>query len=103
VAATPARAQRPEADLCIVPPGAQPSLPAKLLPGMRATDMPNGHHGHNVHFLVQGLNLDGRFNDSMTRVRHLMTTAMATKGREAWDKADSDLPHLRQAASAATR
>ena len=34
---------------------------------------PNGHHGHNVHFLVQALNLDGRFNDSMTRVRHLMS------------------------------
>ena len=40
VAATPARAQRSEADLCIVPPGAQPSLPAKLLPGMGTTDMP---------------------------------------------------------------
>jgi tetratricopeptide (TPR) repeat protein len=34
---------------------------------------PNGHHGHNVHFLVQALNLDGRFNDSMDRVRHMMT------------------------------
>ncbi len=34
---------------------------------------PNGHHGHNVHFLVQVLNLDGRFNESMERVRHLMT------------------------------
>jgi tetratricopeptide (TPR) repeat protein len=34
---------------------------------------PNGHHGHNVHFLVQALNLDGRFNDSMDRVRHLMS------------------------------
>jgi tetratricopeptide (TPR) repeat protein len=34
---------------------------------------PNGHHGHNVHFLVQALNLDGRFNDSMERVRHMMT------------------------------
>ena len=22
---------------------------------------PNGHHGHNVHFLVQALNLDGRY------------------------------------------
>src|SRR5688572_27668423 len=38
--AGPAAAQRPEADLCIVPPGAQPSLPAKLLPGMGTTDMP---------------------------------------------------------------
>jgi tetratricopeptide (TPR) repeat protein len=34
---------------------------------------PNGHHGHNVHFLVQALNLDGRYTDSMTRVRHMMT------------------------------
>jgi tetratricopeptide (TPR) repeat protein len=33
---------------------------------------PNGHHGHNVHFLVHALNLDGRFQDSMTRVRHMM-------------------------------
>ena len=38
--AGPAAAQRPEADMCIVPPGAQPSLPAKLLPGMGTTDMP---------------------------------------------------------------
>jgi tetratricopeptide (TPR) repeat protein len=36
-AATP---QRPEADLCIVPPGAQPALPAKILPGMGDTNMP---------------------------------------------------------------
>jgi tetratricopeptide (TPR) repeat protein len=34
---------------------------------------PNGHHGHNVHFLVQALNLDGRYKDSMERVRHMMT------------------------------
>jgi tetratricopeptide (TPR) repeat protein len=34
---------------------------------------PNGHHGHNVHFLVQALNMDGRFNDSMERVRHMMS------------------------------
>jgi tetratricopeptide (TPR) repeat protein len=34
---------------------------------------PNGHHGHNVHFLIQALNLDGRYNDSMERVRHLLT------------------------------
>jgi tetratricopeptide (TPR) repeat protein len=36
---TPPSAQRPEADLCAVPPGAQPLLPAKLLPGMGKTDM----------------------------------------------------------------
>jgi tetratricopeptide (TPR) repeat protein len=34
---------------------------------------PNGHHGHNVHFLVQALNLDGRFQESMERVRHMMS------------------------------
>ena len=34
---------------------------------------PNGHHGHNSHFLVHALNLDGRFNDSMDRVRHMLT------------------------------
>lgn len=34
---------------------------------------PNGHHGHNVHFLVHSLNLDGRFKDSMDRVRHMMS------------------------------
>ena len=34
---------------------------------------PNGHHGHNVHFLVQSLNLDGRYRDSMKRVRHMMS------------------------------
>lgn len=34
---------------------------------------PNGHHGHNVHFLVHALNLDGRFADSLARVRHMMS------------------------------
>ena len=34
---------------------------------------PNGHHGHNVHFLVHSLNLDGRFRDSMDRVKHMMS------------------------------
>jgi|CXWL01.1.fsa_nt_gi tetratricopeptide (TPR) repeat protein len=33
---------------------------------------PNGHHGHNVHFLIHALNLDGRYQDSMTQVAHLM-------------------------------
>ena len=32
----------------------------------------NGHHGHNVHFLVHALNLDGRFRASMERVKHMM-------------------------------
>lgn len=34
---------------------------------------PNGHHGHNVHFLVHALNLDGRYNESMERVQHMMS------------------------------
>ena len=34
---------------------------------------PVGHHGHNVHFLVHSLNLDGRYKDSMERVRHMMS------------------------------
>lgn len=34
---------------------------------------PNGHHGHNVHFLIHSLNLDGRFKDSMERTRHLLS------------------------------
>ena len=34
---------------------------------------PNGHHGHNVHFLVHSLNLDGRFRDSLDRVKHMMS------------------------------
>src|SRR5918994_1219446 len=33
---------------------------------------PNGHHGHNVHFLVHSLNLEGRYNDAIGSVRHLM-------------------------------
>jgi tetratricopeptide (TPR) repeat protein len=34
---------------------------------------PNGHHGHNIHFLVHALNLDGRYRDSMLQVRHLLS------------------------------
>ena len=33
---------------------------------------PNGHHAHNVHFLIHALNLDGRFDESMVRVRELL-------------------------------
>lgn len=33
---------------------------------------PNGHHGHNVHFLIQALNLDGRYQESIARARHLL-------------------------------
>jgi len=34
---------------------------------------PNGHHGHNVHFLVQALNVGGRYQDSMKWVQHMFT------------------------------
>jgi tetratricopeptide (TPR) repeat protein len=34
---------------------------------------PNGHHGHNVHFLIHALNLGGRYQDSMKWVQHLFT------------------------------
>jgi tetratricopeptide (TPR) repeat protein len=34
---------------------------------------PNGHHGHNVHFLIHALNLGGRYQDSIKWARHLMT------------------------------
>jgi tetratricopeptide (TPR) repeat protein len=34
---------------------------------------PTGHHGHNVHFLIHALNLGGRYQDSMVRVRHLLS------------------------------
>src|ERR1043166_1446893 len=35
---------------------------------------PTGHHGHNVHFLVQALNLGGRSDDPMKRVQALPTS-----------------------------
>jgi tetratricopeptide (TPR) repeat protein len=34
---------------------------------------PNGHHGHNVHFLIQALNLGGKYQESMKWARHLFT------------------------------
>jgi tetratricopeptide (TPR) repeat protein len=34
---------------------------------------PNGHHGHNVHFLIHALNLGGRYQESMKWVQHLLT------------------------------
>jgi tetratricopeptide (TPR) repeat protein len=34
---------------------------------------PQGHHGHNVHFLIHSLNLGGRYDDSMKWVQHLLT------------------------------
>ena len=40
VALTAEAQVRPEADLCAVPPGAQPLLPARLMDGMGVTNMP---------------------------------------------------------------
>ena len=34
---------------------------------------PNGHHGHNVHFLIHALNVGGQYQDSMKWVQHLFT------------------------------
>ncbi|HEV2983454.1 MAG TPA: hypothetical protein VGX46_03655, partial [Vicinamibacterales bacterium] len=34
---------------------------------------PNGHHGHNVHFLIHSLNLGGRYQESMKWTEHLFT------------------------------
>jgi hypothetical protein len=42
---------------------------------------PNNHHAHKVHFLVHALNLDGRFIDSMARVRHLLTLTETPRER----------------------
>jgi tetratricopeptide (TPR) repeat protein len=32
-----------------------------------------GHHAHNVHFLIQALNLGGRYKDSLTNVNELLS------------------------------
>ena len=40
LSASAAAQARPDADLCAVPPGAQPLLPARILEGMGTTDMP---------------------------------------------------------------
>jgi len=34
---------------------------------------PNGHHGHNIHFLIHSLNLEGRYADSMLQVENLLS------------------------------
>lgn len=46
---------------------------------------PNGHHGHNVHFWIHSLNLDGRFKDSMEQVRHLLGFKETPRERRAAD------------------
>jgi hypothetical protein len=42
---------------------------------------PNNHRAHNVHFLVQALNLDGRYTESMAGVRHLLTLTVTPRER----------------------
>jgi tetratricopeptide (TPR) repeat protein len=43
---------------------------------------PNGHHAHNVHFLVHSMNLDGRFRESMERSRHVMSFKETPRERD---------------------
>jgi tetratricopeptide (TPR) repeat protein len=50
------------------------SAAANELTWMKADSLyPNGHHGHNVHFLIQALNLGGQYQDSMKWVQHLLS------------------------------
>ena len=54
---------------------------------------PNGHHGHNVHFLIHSLNLGGRYQESMKWTQHLFTfketprEAASTNQRIPWRQA----------------
>lgn len=51
-----AASQSDEADLCLVPPGAQPSLPAKLLSGQGTLQMPVTTRSAEAHaFFIQGV------------------------------------------------
>ncbi len=34
---------------------------------------PNGHHGHNIHFLIHSLNIEGRYAESMLQARSLLS------------------------------
>jgi hypothetical protein len=43
---------------------------------------PNGHHGHNVHYLVHALNLDGRYRESMMHARHLLSFRETPRDRQ---------------------
>jgi tetratricopeptide (TPR) repeat protein len=50
------------------------SAAANELTWLKADSLyPNGHHGHNVHFLIQALNLGGQYQDSMKWVQHLLS------------------------------
>lgn len=53
---TTAAGENNEADLCLVPPGAQPSLPAKLLSGQGTLQMPVTTRSAEAHaFFIQGV------------------------------------------------
>jgi tetratricopeptide (TPR) repeat protein len=43
---------------------------------------PNGHHGHNVHFLIHALNLDGRYRESMLQARQLLAFKETPRERQ---------------------
>jgi tetratricopeptide (TPR) repeat protein len=43
---------------------------------------PNGHHGHNVHFLIHALNLDGRYKESMLQARQLLAFKETPRERQ---------------------
>ena len=43
---------------------------------------PNGHHGHNIHFLIHSLNLEGRYADSMLQVQHLLSFKESPRERK---------------------
>jgi tetratricopeptide (TPR) repeat protein len=43
---------------------------------------PNGHHGHNLHFLVQALNVDGRYRESMLQARQLLSYRETPRERQ---------------------
>ena len=42
----------------------------------------NGHHGHNVHYLVHALNMDGRYRESMLQARHLLSFRETPRERQ---------------------
>ena len=42
---------------------------------------PNNHRAHSVHFLIQALNLDGRYTESMAGLRHLLTLTETQRER----------------------
>ena len=97
VASGVALEQRPDADLCAVPPGAQPALPAKLLPGIGVTDMPVTTTSDEARrFLNQGVSQMHSFWVVESERSFLQAAALGPDmAGEAWSKAEPDLPQLR--------